>query len=163
MPVFTYRVQPLLDQRNKLKEEAAQNLFSKKQQLREATEKLIELERQAQVLAQKKNQLQLDLLVGGKPAGLSGMEVRRRYEYLGAVALDLEAAKDAVFSQKMFIEDCNREVAAAQIHLTKCSRDVEVLQKHRDKLEQRFLRELEKKEALELDEIGNMMHRKAPQ
>jgi flagellar biosynthesis chaperone FliJ len=162
MPVFTYRVQPLLDQRNKLKEEAAQNLFSKKQQLREATEKLIELERQVKVLAQKKNQLQLDLLVGG-PTGLSGIEVRRRYEYLGAVGLDLETAKDAVFSQKMFIEDCNREVAAAQIHLTRCSRDVEVLQKHRDKLEQRFLRELEKKEALELDEIGNMMHRKAPQ
>jgi len=58
----------------------------------------------------------------------------------------------------LLIEDCKEQVDLAQRHLAKCSREVEILNKHREKLEQRFRREAERKEALELDEIGNMLY-----
>ena len=128
MPVFRYRLQPLLEQKIQLKDEAAQILFTKKQRLRTATEKLIELDRQQQVLAERKDASRRGLLAAGGPSGVSGLEIRRRSEYLTALGLDLEAAKDAVFAQKIFIDECNREVADAQDHLAKCSRDVEVLE-----------------------------------
>lgn len=163
MSVFRYRLQPLLDQRIRLKEEAAENLSNKKQQLRAAAEKLIELERQEQTLARKKIELRRDMLAVTGAAGLAGTEVQRRSDYLAAVGHDLEAARDAVFAQKMFIEDCERAVREAQEVLAKRSRDVEVLQKHHDTLRERFLRDLERKEMLELDEIGNMMHRRSQQ
>ena len=158
MPNFTYRLQPLLDQKIRIKEQAEQALVQKQEQLRLAKEKLEELRAAQRALAQKKQTLRRNLLISHDEQPISGVEISRRREQLASVTLDLEAAKDAVFAQELFIEECKEQVDAAQRHLAKCSRDVEVLNKHREKLEQRFRRELERKEALELDEIGNMLY-----
>jgi len=42
----------------------------------------------------------------------------------------------------------------ARQFLAECAREVEVLEKHRDKVEARYVQQVEKKEANELDEIG---------
>jgi flagellar biosynthesis chaperone FliJ len=158
MPTFTYRLQPLLDQKVRLKEQAEELFAQKQKQLRLAYEKLQELRASEKALVAKKDMLRRKLLVSDRGRALSGAEIRRRREHLESVSLELEAAREAIFAQELFIDDCKEQVAAAQRHLTKCSRDVEILKKHREKLEQRFLRELERKEALELDEIGNMLY-----
>ena len=121
-------------------------------------EKLQELRAAEEALVTKKQVLRRDLLLSQDGQPISGVEIARRREQLTSVTLDLEAAKDSVFAQQLFIEECKEQVDAAQRHLAKCSRDVEVLNKHREKLEQRFRRELDRKEALELDEIGNMLY-----
>ena len=155
MPSLKYRLQPLLDYKTHLKEQAEKALAQKQKQLRLAGEKLEELRSSQQALTMKKQMLRRNLL----PAqAITGVEIRRRCEHLQSVSLELEAAKDAVFAQQLFIEDCTEQVEQAQRHLAKCSRDVEILNKHREKLEQRFQREMERKETLELDEIGNMLY-----
>jgi hypothetical protein len=163
MPKPKYRLQPLLDHKNHLKEEAEEALAQKQKQVRLAVEKLEELRASEQTLTNKKQTLRRDLLVNRGAQAITGMEIRRRREHLQSVGLELEAAKDAVFAQQLYIEDCKEQVAQAQRHLVKCSRDVEILNKHREKLEQRYQREADRKEALELDEIGNMLYAgKAP-
>ena len=155
MPSLKYRLQPLLDHKTHLKEQAEEALAQKQKQLRLAGEKLEELRASERTLTIKKQTLRRDLL----PAhAITGAEVRGRCEHLQSVSLELEAARDAVFAQQLFIEDCTEQVDQAQRHLVKCLRDVEILNKHREKLEQRFQREVDRKEALELDEIGNMLY-----
>ena len=158
MPTFTYRLQPLLDQKVRLKEQAEEQFAQKQKQLRLAYERLEELRAAEKALVVKRDTLRRNLLVsdGGQPP--SGVQVRQRREHLEFVTVELEAARDAIFAHELFIEECKEQVAAAQRHLTKCLRDVEILKKHREKLQQRFQRELERKEALELDEIGNMLY-----
>jgi flagellar biosynthesis chaperone FliJ len=163
MPTFKYRLQPLLDQKIHLKEQAQEMLVEKQRQLRLAYEKLDELRASEQALVIKKNTARRNLLVSGDGQAVAGVEVRRRCEHLQHVGLELDAAKDAIFSHQLFIDDCKEQVKQAQQHLAKCSRDVEILEKHREKLEERFYRELERKEALELDEIGNMLYTRRSQ
>jgi flagellar biosynthesis chaperone FliJ len=162
MSSFRYRLQPLLDQKIQLKEEAAENFSRKQQQLRLANEKLLELRAQEAALATKKDVLRRGLLSSGR-GSLSGMDIKRRTEYLTSIGLDLEAAKDAVFAQQLYIDDCARQADEAQRYLAQCTRDAEILVKHRAKQQERFLREAERKEALELDEIGNVMHSRRAQ
>jgi flagellar biosynthesis chaperone FliJ len=163
MPTFKYRLQPLLDQKIHLKEQAQEMLVEKQKQLRLAYEKLEELRASEQALVIKKDTVRRNLLVSRDGQAVAGVEVRRRSEHLQHVGLELDAAKDAVFSHQLFIDDCKEQVKLAQQHLAKCSRDVEILEKHREKLEERFYRELERKEALELDEIGNMLYTRRSQ
>jgi flagellar biosynthesis chaperone FliJ len=158
MPAFIYRLQPLLDQKIRLKEQAQELLAQKQTQLRQANERLEELRAAEEALAVKKQKLRSNLLVTADGRVLSGRELRQRRQHLQTVSDELDSAKDAVFSQELFIDECKEQVEAAQRHLTNCSRDVEILNKHREKLQQRFHRELERKESLELDEIGNMLH-----
>jgi len=158
MPSFKYRLQPLLDQKIRLKEQAEEVFVEKQRQLRLACERLDQLRAAEQTLMVKKQLLRRNLLLSDGGLSNSGIEIRRRREHLQSVSLELEAAKDAVFAQELFIEDCKEQVSLAQRHLSKCARDVEILDKHREKLEKRFQREMDKKEALEMDEIGNMLY-----
>jgi flagellar biosynthesis chaperone FliJ len=56
------------------------------------------------------------------------------------------------------LEGCEERLAEARRDLGEITREVEVLHKHRERLEQRFLREIERKDALEQDEIGNVLY-----
>jgi len=155
---FKYRLQPLLDQKIHLKEQAEEVLGHKQKQLQHASEKLEQLRESEQALVNKKELLRRNLLHSSGGEAISGVEISQRREHLQSVNFEVESAKDAVFAQQLFIEDCKEQVDLAQRHLAKCSREVEILNKHREKLEQRFRREAERKEALELDEIGNMLY-----
>jgi flagellar FliJ protein len=158
MAVFKYRLQPLLDQKLRVQEDAEEALAQRKKELREAEAHLEELKRREQELIAKRENLRRGVLDTGEAATLTVDAVKKRVEYVKALGLDIDAARDDVFSQKMVIDECNEKVGAAQKHLLECQREVEILTKYRDKLEQRFRREQEQKEALELDEIGNVMY-----
>src|SRR5262249_831880 len=141
-----------------LKEQAEEALAEKRKQLELAGEKLEELRASEQTLAIKRQSLRRDLLLSHSAQAITGLEIRRRREHLQSVSLELEAAKDAIFAQQLFIEECKEQLDQAQQHLVACSREVEILNKHRQKLEQRVQREADRKEAQELDEIGNMLY-----
>jgi len=158
MSSFRYRLQPLLDQKIDLKEQAQRALADKQKQHRLACEKLEELRASEEAIAAKKQMLRRNLLLSENGEVLNGVEIARRREHLQSVSAELEAAKDAVFAQQLFIEQCQEEVDLARRHLADCSREVEILNKHREKLEMRFRREAARKEALEVDEIGNMLY-----
>ncbi len=56
------------------------------------------------------------------------------------------------------VETCEAALKEAKEHAAEARREVEVLAKHREKQEQRFRRELEAKEEVALDEIGNVLY-----
>ncbi len=158
MPTFKYRLQPLLDQKIDLKKQAEEALGQRQKELRDEQQKLEEFHRQHRELTIKRERLRREVLASPEAEPLTGSEVRRRTEYLKRLQLDVDAAKDAIFSQKLLIEECEERLSEARRQLAQCSREVEILKKHREKLEQRFHREVERKEAVEQDEIGNMLY-----
>jgi len=154
---FRYRLQPLLDQKSREKEEAEEALAERQKELRAERQKLEELRKKEEQLAAQRDGLRRSLLDGGSERPVTGDEIRRRVERLRALGQDVETARDAVFSQKIVIEEAEERLENARRQVAECTRQVEILTKHRSKLERRFLAEAERKEALEQDEIGNIL------
>jgi flagellar biosynthesis chaperone FliJ len=114
------------------------------------------LEGRVRELSARKAELRKALL--HTAASLSGREAGVRKDYLRGLEQDVEAAKDAVFSQRLVVEEVEERLASARSQLAERTRDVEILEKHRDRLEQRYRRDVARKEAIEQDEVGNMLY-----
>ncbi len=153
--VFKYRLQPLLDQKIDHKDNAARELAARQADLQRAIQRLEELRRQEEAVVLKRRNARLGIVPEG---GANGIELGNRADFLRALDMDLDDAKQSVFSQRIVIEDEEELVTRARGVLAECSREVEILTKHREKAAGRFRLELEQKEALEQEEIGALLH-----
>jgi flagellar export protein FliJ len=158
MPAFRFRLQPLLDRKIEIEEEARKALKDCQDELAAEETRLEECRARLRELSARLEDLRRNIMTPGPDNTISGDEVHRRAEYLKALGLDVEAAKDAVFAQKLVVDECEDRVKEAEQHLLECRRQVEVLEKYRDRLAERFRREQERKEAVEQDEIGNVIY-----
>ena len=159
MTQFTYRLQPLLEQKQEARKEAERELRRREQELDAQLAVLHSLQSQEQKLVEKRDQWRRDMLTKpGQGQALSGREVLERAEYVKALKLEIEDAKSAVLSQGLVVEQCEARMQASRERVEDARREVEVLTKHRSKQEERFLRERQAKEELALDEIGNVLY-----
>lgn len=151
--VFKYRLQPLLDGKIELKEEAERKLAGRQKEVRAEEERLSQLEARARGLGETKESFRR-----APRTGLTGRGAEFRRDYLRGLDQDIEDARNACFSQRLALEEAQERLAEARRELAERTREVEILEKHRERLERRFRREIERKEALEQDEIGNMLY-----
>jgi flagellar biosynthesis chaperone FliJ len=156
---FSYRLEPLLEQKEELKKDAERELGESQKELESQQATLRSLQQALQALVEKRQQMRRELL--SKPAdglALNAMKVQERVEYAKAVALQIEDAQGDVNAQRSVVDQCETRVQEAKKQVQAATREVEILQKHRAKQEERFVRELREKEDLELDEIGNVLY-----
>lgn len=156
--MFKYRLQVLLDQKVDLKEKAEVALLECQTQLRTEQQKLEEANQRQGQLKQKGDQTRRAMLDGTADTPISGREIFWWTEYLRGLEIDIEAAKDAFFSQKLAVEESEERLSEARNYLAQCAREVEILKKHRGKSERRFRQQEERKEALIQDEIGSTLY-----
>ena len=130
--MFKYRLDPLLNQKAQVKQ------------------------RQAELLSTKER-VRNELLSPGGVKPLTGEEVRRRLDHLRGVDQDVESARGEVFAQKQAVDESQERLIQARQYLAECAREVEVLEKHRDKAEAHHEKQLERKEAHELDEVAGRL------
>ena len=154
MERFVYRLETLWDQKKALKKDAETAFGARQKELRDAQaqlEKLIRAEKQVQ---KKKQDFRAALLVGTS----EGRAIASRVEHLRLLERQEADARDDVFSQRLAVEECEHRLDAARQEMAERSREVEVLSKHREKCEQDFWDEVNRKEALEQDEIGATLY-----
>ena len=153
---FTYRLQLLLEQREKAKKEAETEQARLEQELERQQATLCSFEQREQKLIDRRNHWRSQLLsVAGS---VTSQEACERSEFVKAIGLDIQAVRNDILSQQQVIKECEGRVQQAQARLQEARREQEILSKHRAKQEERFLRELQAKEDLELDEIGNVLY-----
>lgn len=158
MTRFAYRLARLLEQKEEANKEAERAVTQAEQELEGQRLRLEELKHREVELSRSRDEMRLQLLTPVAEAGsISGREVALRTENLKAMGLQVEEAKNDVFSQRLVIEQGEQRVAEAKHHAEDTRREVEVLTKHRAKQEQRFLREQAAQEELALDEVGNVL------
>jgi flagellar biosynthesis chaperone FliJ len=108
---------------------------------------------------EKRERLRRELM--SKPADgsdLTAHEVHARSGYIKVVGIEIEDAKKDILVQRGVVEKCELKVQQATKSVEEAKREVEVLTKHRAKQHERFLRDEQAKEDLELDEIGNVLY-----
>jgi flagellar export protein FliJ len=155
MAGFRFRLQPLLDERLQAQKHAEEELAESQKELLVEKRTWKDLQRE-QKRIEDLIVIRRRELIGNVPIG--GGELEQRKEYLAALSLQLQSARDAVFSQQLVVDEANAKVEAARSRVAERSREAETLAKYREKLEKEFLREAARKEELELDEIGNVLY-----
>lgn len=158
MPAFRYRLQPLLDQKIRAKESAEEALLERQREHHAALAREKELRELQRMLAETHQRSRRELLKQSGETPLSAAAILERKAFIEGLAEDLEKARDNVFAQQLVVGQCTERLEAAKCLVAECTREVDVLEKHRSKLEKRFRDELEAKEALEQDELGNVMY-----
>ena len=92
-------------------------------------------------------------LAGQKP----GEQMRWRRDYIQRLRGEFKDASDVTRAQELTVSEAEDRLAAARQMLASRSRDVEVLEKHKAKLERRFNDEAARKEALDQEEMANVI------
>lgn len=151
---FKYRLDPLLNQKTQVKQDAEQSLAARSRELTEEEKRLAEVKQHEAELLSLKERAKNELLNPGGGKQITGEEIRRRLDYLRGVDHDVETARGEVFAQKQVVDESQEKLIQARQFLAECAREVEVLEKHRNKAEARYVQQAERKEANELDEIG---------
>jgi flagellar export protein FliJ len=153
--VFRFRLQILLEQKLQAKKEVEEELAKRQAELAAEQNTLADLQRRAESLTQKLHNARRE---GAHMSSVSGQDLLNYSTYLESLGEDIESARDAVFAQELVLDEFKEKVEQARAHLADCSREAEILTKYKDKLERRFQRQVEQKEELEQDEIGNMLY-----
>ncbi len=159
MTQFTYRLLPLLEQKEELKKEADREVVRQEQELQTQLATLESLKQRVQELVEKRQQQRQEMMT--KPGGqgaLTADDVLKRSEFIKVLGSEIHEAENDVSAQRTVIQTCEADVTEAKHHAAEAQREVEVLNKHREKQEQRFRREEETKEEVALDEIGNVLY-----
>jgi flagellar export protein FliJ len=159
MTQFTYRLQPLLEQKEELKKEADREVSRREQELQTQLATLESLQHRVQELVDKRQHARQELMTKpGDKGALTAADVLKRSEFIKVLGSEIREAENDVSAQRVVIETCESDVKEAKEHAAEAQREVEVLNKHREKQEQRFRREEEAKEEVALDEIGNVLY-----
>jgi flagellar biosynthesis chaperone FliJ len=152
-----YRLQVLLEMRERAKEEA-ENAFS--DAVKALEKEKAELKRLEEDLARRKAERKqkvkeyLDQVMA-KGAGINGLTMMNRYEERlkdeeAQVALEIERQKEAIKVAERLVEQRRREMAEA-------AKELKAIEKHKETFQKQVRAERQAREELNQEEIGNTL------
>ncbi|WP_309889454.1 flagellar assembly protein FliH [Archangium sp.] len=152
-----YRLQVLLEMRERAKEEA-ENAFS--DAVKALEKEKAELKRLEEDLAKRKAERKqkvkeyLDQVMA-KGAGIKGLTMMNRYEERlkdeeAQVALEIERQKEAIKVAERLVEQRRREMAEA-------AKELKAIEKHKETFQKQIRAERQAREELNQEEIGNTL------
>lgn len=157
MPKFVYRLQTVLDQKISLRDQAQEELTQAIGEQKQEEEILEQLRNKEKSIRDNKAELKSQLLSGESTAEA----LRNRRNYLKRLDAELEAAGAEVFGQRILVDEQIEKTDMARLRLADAIKEAEALEKHRERQEAEFRAEIERKEALELDEAATQSYLRA--
>lgn len=157
MGKFRYRLDRLLEKKVAEKDDAQQALADRQNDLKSECEALDTCAAERDRIGTKLADLRRSMLANSGAQNLNGALIGMRREFATRLQEELKEAQDSYRAQELRVRDAEDAVQAARKRLAECSREVEMLEKHRDRLRAQFDKEAEHKEALEQEEMGNLM------
>lgn len=153
-----YRLQTLLEMRERAEEEAKQAFSEAMKNLAKEKEALVALEQdlEARKAARKQKVQEFLADVMKKGVGASGMGQMNRFEDRlkdeeKQVALEIERQKEAVRQAEQLVEVRRAEMADA-------AKEKKAIEKHKDNWKKEVRKERQAREELNQEEIGNALH-----
>ncbi|MBL8196417.1 MAG: flagellar FliJ family protein [Blastocatellia bacterium] len=161
MSKVKYRLQPILDEKERLREDAIQFLNKKKDELKAEEKKLEQIKEELTAAIERKNQMTQeynDKMFSGK---YTVDEIKIRKIHIEDMISKIEEIKQAVENQRKAVARAEGEVRKAEDALIAASKEVQVMEKHKENWHQALKEEERKKEAKQLEEIAQIMYTSA--
>jgi len=152
-----YRLQTLLEMRERAKEEAEQAFSAAIKALEKEKVELKRLEDDLEKRKAERKQKVMAYLneVMAKGSGINGMNMMSRFEQRlkdeeAQVALDIERQKETVKVAERFVEQKRREMAEA-------AKELKAIEKHKETWQKQVKAERQQREELTQEEIGSAL------
>lgn len=153
-----YRLRPILDEKERLREAAVQFLNKKKEELKAEEKKLEDIKEELKNAINRKEEMIQEYnekMFAGK---YTIDEIKIRKLHIEDMALKIEEIKQAVENQRKAVARAEAEVRKAEDALIAASKEVQVMEKHKENWERAIKEEEMKKEARQLEEIAQIMY-----
>jgi len=157
MTAFRFRLQALLDKKIEERNLAEVKLSEAKRAHRTVQQKLKDMERLEQKIAEQIAGTREQLLIESQA---SSIQLGRLAKYLRGLQQDGRSARRSTDLQRQVVEGAEEQVRKAQTWLAECSREMEILNKYREKLRKSFQGASLRKEEIDQDEISALLHPK---
>ena len=154
-----YRLQSVMDARERAKQDAARLLALRRAQLSDAEEELARRKDAVERCRQQQRDVRAKMLEEGE----RGAEARRLVEYrthLSDLRAKEEELTDAVAQQRVAVARAEREVEAALSNLAEASKEFRVVEKHREHWREDRRRDATRREQKLGDEIATTLRRR---
>lgn len=153
-----YRLQTLIEMRERAKEEAEQAFSDSVKALAKEKAELQRLEEELvsrKAMRQQKVKEYLQQVMAKGVTGVSGFNQMNRYEARlkdeeAQLALEIERQRDAVLTAEKLVEQRRREMAEA-------AKELKAIEKHKENWKKAVKEERDKREEMNQEEIGNTL------
>jgi flagellar export protein FliJ len=157
MSLPKYRLQLILDKRQKAKEDAekylaeAQKLLEDEKKLEKQKE--LEVEQAKQHKEDSKKELNKKMLEGQMDVA----KVQNHKNFLKSLDFEIEKAKERLVAQQQKVKQAEIFLEQKRLELIEATTEFQAMEKHKEKWLEKVKKEIEAAEANEQEEIGNVL------
>ena len=154
-----YRLQVLVDMRERKKEEAERHLGECMKALKAAQDRLHELQQELERMVAKREAKVREYSEKTMRGEMSAQDAVNAKVFIERLKLQEANQKNIIEGQKAVIAQRKEEVDAARQDLIVANQDLKALEKHKEKWQEKVKKDREAKEEDIMDEIAQTIHR----
>ncbi len=152
-----YRLQVLLEMRQRKKEEAEKGLGAALAAHKAELDKQQQMEAELARMVQKREQRKREYSEKAMRGAMSARDVAGAQTYLERLEEQEDVQKGAIEAQKGVVAERQREVDAARAALVKATQELKALEKHKEKFVDDWKKEVQAKEEEVMDELAQQI------
>ena len=153
-----YRLQSLLEVRERRAEAAEQQLGTCMALLRKEQDKLRDMEQELVRMVQKREVRRREFLEKAMKGEVAALDAINNNKYLDRLKELEQAHKEAIVGQKAVVGQRQEDVEEARQALILANQELKALQKHRDKWAEALKKQRATKEEAQMDELAQTIY-----
>jgi len=151
-----YKLQVVLDKRERLLDQAEEQVKIRRRELEAEHEKLAQLERELGEIKARQRQIRDQIL--GVSGDVNMSDVRTLHGFREKLRWEEERQREKIAQQRQAIAAAEDRLRVAREELLAAQRAVEAVEQHKEKWQKEYKKGVEKKEEEERNEIGSMLY-----
>jgi flagellar export protein FliJ len=152
-----YRLQPVLDKRQKIKEDAEKALGAAQKKVDEEKKKEEECIQRVNQAKQKKEDARAEMSRKMLEEKLEVEKIRRHKDYLKSLDFEIKKTEEQLAEQRNRVKAAEQVVEQKRAELVEATKEYQAIEKHKDKWATALRKEMEEAEQKEAEEIGNVL------
>lgn len=153
-----YRLEALLTVKLRNKRNSEIELARAFMKLKEEQEKLKELEEEKQDIIQRRNDTRREMSLRVSSGESQILDSQRHLNFIKKLIEDEEKKDEEIKEQKEVVLQAEEKVAQAKRDYIDACKEVKIMEKHKELWKKKLKKELDKKEAKMMNELGNVLH-----
>jgi flagellar export protein FliJ len=152
-----YRLQPVLDKREKKKKDAEKILADARAEVERQKQILKQREEDIEKAVQKKDKYTADLRTK-MDAGMETGKITAGKAFIEVLKQNIVTAQEKAEEQRKVVESAEQKVQAAVAGVAEATKEMKVIEKHKENWQDVVRKEIEEKEDKEQEEVAQSMY-----
>lgn len=152
-----YRLQPVLDKREKKKKDAEKILAAARAEVERQKQVLKQREEDVEKAIQKKDKYTADFMTKMQ-AGMDSGKITASKAFIEVLKQNIVTAQKKVEEQKKVVETAEQKVQIAVAGVAEATKEMKVIEKHKENWQDAVRKEIEEKEDKEQEEVAQGLY-----